>query len=110
MTARLLFTVCLLFALSAPAAAADLDLTRATVVTPPELSGPTAKAVRMLIEEVEARSMVSWDRSEKWPADKSPAVVVGPFDEVRKLLDKRGIRLSPPRGKPRAEGYRIGVD
>jgi hypothetical protein len=109
MTARLSLSTCLVFALLGPAPAADLDLTRATVVTPAGQSGPEAKAVRMLVEEVEARSMVSWDRSEKWPAGGNPVVVVGSFDEVRKLLDKRGIRLTPPPGKPRAEGYRIGV-
>ena len=35
--------------------AAALDLTNATVVSPPGLSGPEAKAVTLLIEEVEKR-------------------------------------------------------
>ena len=109
MISRLSFPICLVLALSAPAPAADLDLTRAAVVTPPNLSKPEVKAVRMLVEEVEARSMVSWERGEKWPAAGTPVVVVGPAGEVRKLLDKRGIRLPDPSAQPKPEGYQIGV-
>src|SRR5262245_23063473 len=109
MTARLSLPICLLFVLSAPAPAADLDLTRAVVVTPPNQSGPAAKAVQMLVEEVESRSMVRWDRAEKWPTSKNPIVVVGAADEVRKLLDKRGIRRPGPAAQPKPEGYQIGV-
>src|SRR5262245_39711732 len=109
MTARLSLPICLLFVLSAPAPAADLDLTRAVVVTPPNQSGPAAKAVQMLVEEVESRSMVRWDRAEKWSIAGSPIVVVGPADEVRKLLDARGVRLPAPAAQPKPEGYQIGV-
>jgi len=109
MTARLSLLIGLFLALSAPAAAGDLDLTRAVVVTTPNLSGPAAKASVMLVEEVEARSMVRWARAGKWPAAGSPVVVVGPADEVRKLLDKRGVHLSVPAGPARREGYQIGV-
>jgi hypothetical protein len=89
-------------------AGADLDLTRAVVVTPAGLSGPPAKAVRMLVEEVEQRSMVRWDRAEKWPSSGTPVVAVGPADGVRNLLDGHGVRL-PAAERPRPEGYRIGV-
>ena len=109
MTTRLSLPTCLVFALSAPALGADLDLTRAVVVTPPELSGPAAKAVRMLVEEVETRSMVRWDRAEKWPAAGTPVVVVGPADEIRKLLDKQGVRLPRAPAQVKPEGYQIGV-
>jgi hypothetical protein len=86
----------------------DLDLTRAVVVTPAGLSGPPAKAVRMLVEEVEQRSMVRWDWGEKWPAGGTPVIVVGPAGGVRDLLDRHDIRLATSsRLKP--EGYRIGV-
>src|SRR5438046_1010438 len=108
MTARLSLPICLVFVLSAPAAAADLDLTRAVVVTPSGLSGPAAKAVRVLVEEVEARSMVRWDRVEKWPAAGAPVVAVGSSDEVRKLLDRQCIKIAAPAGQPKPEGYQIG--
>src|SRR6476620_6805585 len=95
--------------------AKELDLTRAIVVTPAGLSGPPAKAVRMLVEEVEQRSMVRWDRAEKWPAGGTPVIVVGPAGGVRDLLDRRaGLRQRPEARLPaaaraRPEGYRIGV-
>ena len=41
--------------------AAALDLTNAAVVSPPGLSGPEAKAVALLIEEVEKRSGIRWE-------------------------------------------------
>jgi hypothetical protein len=110
MISRLMFALLavLLAAARLTAADSDLDLTRAVVVTPAGLSGPAAKAVRMLVEEVEHRTMVRWDRIEKWPAGGTPVVVVGPANGVRDLLEQHGIRL-PAATQPRPEGYRIGV-
>src|SRR5258708_38882293 len=110
MISRLTLALLTLPLVAAPLAAAGpyLDLTRAVVVTPAGLSGPPAKAVRMLVEEVEQRSMVRWDRAEKWPTGGTPVVVVGPAGAVRNLLDRSGIRL-PAAARPRPEGYRIGV-
>ena len=51
----------LIAAVTLPAAA--LDLTNATVVSPPALSAPEAKAVTLLIEEVEKRSGIRWETS-----------------------------------------------
>jgi hypothetical protein len=62
----------------------------------------------MLVEEVEQRSMVRWERAEKWPAGGTPVVVVGPVDGVRDLLDGHGVRL-PAATQPGPEGYHIGV-
>src|SRR5262245_29710767 len=102
LTAPVLLAVC-----AAPAAAAEwVDLTAATVVTPPGLAGPEAKAVRMLIEEVEGRSHVQWQPAEHWPPGKA-VIVVGPAEGVRKLLADLGVRIPDAPGA--AEGYRIGV-
>jgi hypothetical protein len=54
------FAVALLIA-AVIARAAALDLTNATVVTPPALSAQEAKAVTLLIDEVEKRSGVRWE-------------------------------------------------
>jgi len=51
--------ISLLVAAITPAAA--LDLTNAAVVSPPGLSGPEAKAVTLLIEEVDQRSGIRWE-------------------------------------------------
>ncbi len=41
---------------------AGLDLTRAAVIAPQNLTGPESKAVQMLIEEVERRTQLRWER------------------------------------------------
>ncbi len=48
----------LIAALAAPAAA--LDLTHATIIAPPALTGPETKAITLLIEEVDKRSGIRW--------------------------------------------------
>ena len=60
------------------AVSAEIDLSRAVVVVPDGLSGPENKAVRLLIEEVRARSGVTWDVSLRWPNSAVPIVAIGP--------------------------------
>lgn len=101
-----------LFALVLPAASlygADpvLDLSRAVVLTPAGLEGPENKAVHMLVEEVEKRTLLTWQRAEEWPAERTPVVVVGPAPGVGRLLKARSVPL--PEAAAGREGYRIGV-
>lgn len=84
------------------------DLTRATVLTPAGLTGPAAKAVQVLVEEVEKRSMVRWNRSEGWPKD-GPVVVVGPAADVGRLLRAGGLTPPADLGAGGPEGYQIGT-
>ena len=94
---------------TSPLAAADpLDLTAATIVAPPGLTGPEAKAVQMLVEEVEARSLVRWGRAETWPAG-GPVIVVGPAAGVGKLLQAGGVPAPNDLGEGGKEGYQIGA-
>ena len=105
MTARLTLTLAVL---SSPAAVgADIVLNRAVVVAPAGISGPPAKAVQMLVEEVETRSLVRWERATAVPTDGTAAVIVGPAVDIQKLLEGQGITL--PAAKAGAEGYRVGV-
>jgi Glycosyl hydrolase family 20, domain 2 len=76
------------------AAGPGLDLTRAVVVVPPNLSGPERMAARMLVDEVAKRSWVSWETAAAPPADGRPAIVLAPAREA-------GV------GR---EGYRIATD
>jgi hypothetical protein len=92
--------------LAAPARAAELDLSRAVVVAPPGLTGPAAKAVRMLVEEIEARTMVRWERADRVAAG-GPRVVVGPADRVRPMLAELNAPLPALPTAP--EGYAIGT-
>jgi hypothetical protein len=84
---------CLSFALlAASAPAANLDLKRAVVVSPPAFTGPEKKAVAMLIEEVEKRTLI------RWPA----ASAARPGSPV--------VKIARASGKGPAEGYSIRVE
>jgi hypothetical protein len=113
MNSRLVLLIVLaLVTLSAPHSAAsepNIDLSRAVVITPAGLPKPAEKAVRMLVEEVDKRSMILWERGEKWPGDKTPTIVVGPAEGVRELLAEHSVKVPAPAGKPAPEGYQIAV-
>jgi hypothetical protein len=99
----------LVFPVGARAAEEVVDLRQAVLVAPADLSGPEKKAVEMLLDEVDKRVQVRWERREALPTDATPAVVVGPLAALKKLpgLDLTGPADSPE--KPPREGYRITV-
>src|SRR5258708_4708012 len=80
---------------------ATLDLTRAVVLTPPKLSGPEEKAVAMLIDEVEKRTQIRWERTDTSP-DKAAAVVAVGRTGTLDVLMRTG-----PDGGGKPEGYRV---
>jgi len=69
LAAGLAFLLVLLFSgfiwSKARAAQTQIDLTQTVIVAPSTLSGPENKAVQMLIEEVEKRSNIRWQRAER---------------------------------------------
>src|ERR1039458_7617409 len=79
-------------AVTLPAAA--LDLTNATVVSPPALSAPEAKAVTLLIEEVEKRSGIRWETSPA--AAPAPVAVFQRAPRPPKRTRSRGQSHRPP--------------
>lgn len=87
---------------------AAVDLTRAVVVTPPDLKNPEAKAIQVLIEEVEKRTGLRWSVAHAWPTDPQAAVIA--FGQLG-VLDKfagphaKQVGAEPPVAG--AEGYRI---
>jgi hypothetical protein len=86
-----------------------IDLTHAVVVAPDGLSGPEARAVTMLVEEVEKRSQVRWPVVTVWPGDGTPAVVVGPDAALAAIAGPHAAALAAEREAPGPEGYRIRV-
>jgi hypothetical protein len=90
------------------AAAPVVDLTHASVLTPPGLSKPGQKAVQMLLSEVEKRSRVRWDRVNDWPNRKEPLVLVGPAAGVRSLAAQHGVTLPEGLGQGGPEGFHLG--
>ena len=62
----------------------SLDLSQAVIVQPPTLSKREQKAVRMLAEEVEARTGIRWQTVGSWP-DSGAAIVVGQATALQAL-------------------------
>ncbi len=87
--------------------ALSYDLTRATVITPPNVSGPEEKAVAMLVEETESRTLVRWPVVHALPAGDSPTIIVGRFAEVRTLLGTRAPEAALNENAVGAEGYQL---
>lgn len=90
------------------AAAPVVDLTHASVVTPPDLSKPEQNAVQMLLSEVEKRSRIRWQRVNDWPNRKEPLVLVGPAAGVRSLAARHGVTLPDELGQGGPEGFHLG--
>ena len=85
-----------------------IDLTRATVVSIATSTGPEKKAVAMLLEDVESRTLVRWNVSDQLPAS-GAAIVVGRFSEVQALLGPRASEFTADESKVGAEGYQLAT-
>ncbi len=83
-----------------------IDLTRATVVAPAASTGPEKKAVAMLIEDVESRTLQRWP-SASAPTAGGATIVVGRFAEVGALLGARASEVKLDESGVTAEGYQI---
>jgi hypothetical protein len=99
----------LLAAVGPTARAAGLDLTGAVVVAPADLTGPENRAVAMLLDEVEKRTLVRWERRAAWPSDAVPVVAVGQAPSLQRVAGNRAL---PPTAASSGwrEGFRIGTD
>jgi hypothetical protein len=87
--------------------ALGFDLTRATVVVPATATtGPEKKAVAMLIEDTESRTLLRWPLASVLPSAQ-PAIVVGRFAEVRVLLGSRAGEVALDETKVGPEGYQL---
>jgi hypothetical protein len=90
----------------------EISLEDAVVVAPEGLSGPPAKAVAMLVEEVEKRSQIRWPVVHAWPAEAVPAVVVGPASDATAGFagpHAAFFASMPPSLRSSSEGYHIRV-
>src|SRR5213080_2307172 len=92
-----------LFIWAVPSAA--LDLSKAVVVSPENLSGPERKAVTMLVEEVEKRTQIRWERASTWPSGSAAVVAVGVESELNSLAGEYAEELSRDRKLEGREGY-----
>ena len=69
----------------------NFDLRQAVVVAPASLSETELKALGLLLDEVEKRTLIRWQRRDRFPTDPIPTIVVGPLDALKRL---RGVDLT----------------
>jgi hypothetical protein len=92
-----------------PEDASLVDVTRATIVTPPSLSVQERTAVRVLVEEVAKRTTVRLPVVTQWPAATVPAIAVGPLATASGWAGA-GLRGVASAGTPGREGYRVALN
>jgi hypothetical protein len=82
-----------------------MDLKRAVVVTPANLTPVERNAVRMLVEEIQRRSQITVPVRTAWPTGgDTPVIAVGPAPALRSFPGASAARLS---NATAAEGYQI---
>ncbi len=104
------FALLLFSAFFTAASAADLDLTRAVLVTPPGLAGTENKAAVMLAEEVEKRTQIRLARSSAWPAPGIPVIAVGPAGALKNTFGAQATRFPAIVGRGLAEGFSLWTE
>ncbi|MGH7968414.1 MAG: hypothetical protein ACREIC_06755, partial [Limisphaerales bacterium] len=86
---------------------APLDLAKAVILTPSDLSGPEKKAVSMLVEEVAKRTRIEWREVTKRPTSGIPVIAVGPASAASELAGPYSGELTQNQSANRAEGYHL---
>jgi hypothetical protein len=89
--------------------ATALDLGNAVIVSAPGLSTPEQNAIRMLVEEVEKRTLVRWREQHSWPGAGVPVIAVGSRQALDQFAGSYATELRAARGPDGAEGFRIQV-
>src|SRR5260370_19968572 len=69
--------ISLLWVGGAWAHAGELDLHKAVIVSPANLSKQEKKALTLLVEEVQKRTLIRWEATSAWPAESIPVLAVG---------------------------------
>jgi hypothetical protein len=109
---RLTVVASILLAALAPARAwsAEIDLTRAVVVSPANLTRSEQKAATLLVEEVERRTLVRWPVVHAWPEGSTPVVAVGPGSALEAFAGQFATKLPSNASAKEPEGFRIRVE
>jgi hypothetical protein len=90
-------------------AAGELDLRKAVVVSPKNLSKQEKHALKLLVDEVEKRTLIRWQITANWPEASVPVIVVGSAASLTQITEPYGKQLAgrhPPQG---TEGFQISV-
>jgi hypothetical protein len=110
---RVILAACLVLAGLAPgvppARAGDIDLSRAVVVAPADLSVPETKALALLTDEVRKRTLLRWEVAHAWPAEDVPVIAVGPAAALPAFAGPFAQELAARPPVKGSEGYRLAV-
>jgi hypothetical protein len=88
---------------------AEIDLGKAVLVSP-KLTGPAGKALTLLVEEVQKRTLIRWKVADSRPADSTPVIVVGTADSLKALDGSFAARIQSRPELKGSEGFRLWVD
>lgn len=89
---------------------AEVDLTKAVIVTPANLSARENKAVTMFVEEVEKRSRVRLPRNTSFPTDATPVISILPSSALKNFAGKYAPQIAGERSVSTPEGYRLRIE
>jgi hypothetical protein len=84
-----------------------IDLSEAVLVLPEGLSGPEEKALVMLLDEIQKRTRIGWERTTTWPSAAGPVVSVGPACALDGFARKYASELAAEGSASAPEGYCI---
>jgi hypothetical protein len=86
-----------------------VELREAVIVCPADLTGPERKAIVMLQEEVQKRTMVEWAVTNRWPGSGN-VIAVGPLKSVKAFTDSDAEAFEGKTEKAKLpEGYQLGT-
>jgi hypothetical protein len=85
-----------------------LDLSKAVVCAPADLSGPEKKAVALLVDEVNQRTSLRWEIRSSFPKE-GPIIAVGQESSLQSIDPRIKQWLGNIPAPKEAEGYRIHV-
>jgi len=88
---------------------AELDFSRAVLVSAPGLTGPEQKALVMLVEEVEKRTGIRWETATNWPAPAVPVIAAGLASGLEAFAGAYATELKALPECKGAEGFRLSV-
>lgn len=84
-----------------------LDLTHGLVVAPDGASSPEKKAVLMLIEEVEKRTGLRWQRTNAWPEQPATVISLGQWSTRENVAGPFATRLRQDPAASGPEGFQV---
>ena len=87
----------------------EIHLENAVLVSPQDLSTQERKAIEMLIDELEKRTLVRWEVLHKWPEEPVPVVAIGQASSLKELAGPFAESVSSQPAVSGAEGYGIRV-